>query len=235
VREAASPRVVAQSPDYLVLYKPHDMHTAPLCAGGGGALLDWAAERFPELATMRGLKAFEGGLLHRLDFGTAGLVLAARNEASFEKLLSQQRGGLFIKEYDALASKSDRLLSGFPPDGFSLPRGALESPPFTVSSGFRAYGPGRKSVRPILHGKPAYQTEVLSLEPAAVGSGVVQFRVRLARGFRHQVRCHLSWLGFPILNDALYGGSGGDAPLALKASFLRFADPASGERREYRL
>jgi 23S rRNA pseudouridine1911/1915/1917 synthase len=222
---------VAVSPDYVALYKPHDMHTAPLHSKPGASLLDWAAERFPELAAVRGRKTCEGGLLHRLDWGTAGLVLAARNEAAFENLAAQQRGGLFIKEYDALALKSGRLPPGFPAAGPGPAEGALEHPPFAIRSGFRAYGPGRKAVRPLAGGAPLYQTLVVALERDA--NAVVRFRVRLARGFRHQVRCHLAWLGYPIVGDALYGGCCSGVPLALTASFLQFADPASGKTRTH--
>jgi 23S rRNA pseudouridine1911/1915/1917 synthase len=69
------------------------------------------------------------------------------------------------------------------------------------------------------------------------------FRVKIVRGFRHQIRCHLSWLGYPVLNDTLYGGQpapensipGENAPLALKAQGLFFRDPLSGEERHYQL
>jgi 23S rRNA-/tRNA-specific pseudouridylate synthase len=61
--------------------------------------------------------------------------------------------------------------------------------------------------------------------------------VRIARAFRHQIRCHLSWLGHPVRGDGLYGppGGGGDQPLMLKAQALSFLDPFSGETRCYQL
>jgi 23S rRNA pseudouridine1911/1915/1917 synthase len=85
-----------------------------------------------------------------------------------------------------------------------------------------------------------YRTDILELNST---EKIRCFRIRIARGFRHQIRCHLSWLGYPILNDPLYGGlpepensvSGLNAPLALKAQGLFFRDPLSGEDRQYRL
>jgi 23S rRNA pseudouridine1911/1915/1917 synthase len=56
----------------------------------------------------------------------------------------------------------------------------------------------------------------------------------LARGFRHQLRCHLAWIGLPIRGDALYGG-GGTGPLALKAQGLAFFDPLDGRPRDFTL
>jgi 23S rRNA-/tRNA-specific pseudouridylate synthase len=61
--------------------------------------------------------------------------------------------------------------------------------------------------------------------------------VRIKRGFRHQIRCHLSWIGYPILNDPLYGSQPFQADdfLALCAQALFFIDPDSGLEREYRI
>jgi 23S rRNA pseudouridine1911/1915/1917 synthase len=60
------------------------------------------------------------------------------------------------------------------------------------------------------------------------------FTLRLRRGFRHQIRCHLAWLGYPLLNDRLYGGPPlGDGILALEACGITFRDPQSGEPRRY--
>jgi 23S rRNA pseudouridine1911/1915/1917 synthase len=66
----------------------------------------------------------------------------------------------------------------------------------------------------------------------------IRFTLRIRRGFRHQIRCHLAWLGFPITGDALYGGLPAPetaAGIALRARTLRFPDPVTGAEREYRL
>jgi 23S rRNA pseudouridine1911/1915/1917 synthase len=237
------PWVVAETEGFLVVYKPPLMHSAPL--GEGDSLLGWCAGRYPETLTPRGLLPREGGLLHRLDYGTWGLVLLARTQEALEALQEQQRRGRFVKEYGVLASPVPQaLLPGFPP---------AEPPPFAalpcvVASGFRAYGPGRKAVRPVIpaggaptkrrrvaldQGRP-YKTEILERKSAG---DALYFRVRIGRAFRHQIRCHLSWLGYPVLGDGLYGPAGGDGdrPLMLKAQGLSFPDPFSGETRQYRL
>jgi 23S rRNA pseudouridine1911/1915/1917 synthase len=79
-------------------------------------------------------------------------------------------------------------------------------------------------------GRP-YRTQVRGFTKAG---GLFHFTLRISRGFRHQIRCHLAWLGYPLLNDGLYGGlSQGDGLLALKARGISFYDPASGEPRVY--
>ena len=96
------------------------------------------------------------------------------------------------------------------------------------------YGPGRKEVRPTNQSKSyrtkPYCTEILG-EPTDLEK-ILYFRLRIHRGFRHQIRCHLTWAGFPILNDSLYGGQkfGKGTHLALRAEGIMFFYPGSGER-----
>jgi 23S rRNA pseudouridine1911/1915/1917 synthase len=239
-----APWVVAETKDFLVVYKPPLMHSAPL--RGGASLLGWCAERYPEALSPRGRLAREGGLLHRLDYGTWGLVLLARTQAALESLEQQQRQGSFLKEYGVMTDTVPRpLLPGFPPA--PPPASPSAAYPLAVTSGFRPYGPGRRAVRPVLpdglakkrlhialdQGGP-YKTEILERQNAGTA---LYFRVRIARAFRHQIRCHFSWLGHPVLGDGLYGppNQDGEQPLMLKAQALSFSDPFSGEPRHYQL
>jgi 23S rRNA pseudouridine1911/1915/1917 synthase len=192
--------------------------------------MDWVFSRFPGIAAVRGHGENQGGLLHRLDYETRGLVLIARTSEAFTALAAQQARGEFIKEYEALSGTGEPF-PGFPPRPFS---GRIRY----IESAFRPYGKGQRAVRPLPPErggeKPLYRTEILSCGEGPEKTGL--FRLRLARGFRHQIRCHLAWIGRPLLNDPLYGGPpfpGGF--LALRACALVFTDPLTGERREYRI
>jgi 23S rRNA pseudouridine1911/1915/1917 synthase len=191
-------------------------------------LLDWCAEFFPSAEAVRGDAPWEGGMAHRLDYETQGLLVYAKTQAGFDALKAQQSAGRFVKAYDA-AAFSGKLLPGFP-----VPP-ECGDPPFRVESGFRAFGPGRRAVRPVLRAEKRYSTEILGKRTAGERS---IFRLRLFRGFRHQIRCHLAWIGYPLANDPLYGG-GFDADalgggfLGLIAWGLSFFDPISGEPRRY--
>ena len=246
------PGIVEDHPEYLVVYKPPLMHTVPLKQRKQGkkekkgkkgkqplpcdeddeeTLLDWCAARFPGVLEPRGENRWEGGMVHRLDYETQGLTLVAKTQATLDRFRAQQERGLFIKIYHGVCRKAPPL-PGFPP-----------APAFTgayqvVESAFRAFGPGRKQVRPTLSSRPGcpaldrgrpYRTEILS---ARTHQGRVVFKARIARGFRHQIRCHLAWLGFPLLNDILYGGARGERTFFhLVASSISFMDPLSGRRR----
>ncbi|HUW42350.1 MAG TPA: RNA pseudouridine synthase [Rectinemataceae bacterium] len=96
----------------------------------------------------------------------------------------------------------------------SASRGA----PASVRSRFRPYGPRSAQVACLEEAPPqargeqrrrregtreAYSTEFL--DARRVGAQL-ELRVGLVRGFRHQLRAHLAWVGLPIAGDPLYGG-----------------------------
>jgi len=232
------PQILAEEKDFLIVYKPPRMHSAPQ-GFSDDSLLKWCVKSYPEIAELHGRKKGEGGLLHRLDYETHGVMLIARSAPGMEALLEQQRQGKIYKEYCALTSKSEIALPGFPKEKPQLPTGCAVE----ITSAFRPYGPGRKAVRPVLprdakSKKPQapYLTEILESESASAAGfeNCLSFRLRIRNGFRHQIRCHLAWIGMPILNDKLYGGMAiGNGYLALRACSLSFADPSTGEGRSY--
>jgi 23S rRNA pseudouridine1911/1915/1917 synthase len=229
------PVICHETEDFAVVFKPPRMHTAPIGQDGGETLLDWYAKIFPPVMELSGKKESEGGLLHRLDFETQGLVLFAKNQQALENLLNQQKQGNLIKEYNAICRKSE-------PQTDAAQFDVSAAPPLIIQSYFRPYGPGRKQVRPVtdekLKGKEIakdgddfYKTEIIGIERKQTDSGeeLYHFTVRLRRGFRHQIRCHLAWIGFPVLNDPLYGKGEANGFLALRATGLFFDDPKSGK------
>jgi 23S rRNA pseudouridine1911/1915/1917 synthase len=234
------PYILDETEDFVVIFKPPRIHCAPLhTPEDGDTLLDWYAEIFPAVMELSGRKEGEGGLLHRLDYETQGLVLFAKNQQSLCYLLKLQEEGNFVKEYSAICQKAGTHPS-YPPPPFTV---SSVQEGFIIESFFRPFGPGRKQVRPVIeivrkgvaHDQGGhYRTEIVSvsrLEP----DGYYAFSIRLRRGFRHQVRCHLAWIGSPVLNDPLYGDKTADGLLALRANGIVFADPRSGELREYRI
>ena len=253
VKDLLCPQILTAEKDFLVVYKPPKMHTAFL-PGGGWSLTEWCAALYPRIMDIRGRKQGEGGLLHRLDYETSGLVLFAGNQAAFDSLAAQQEEGRVIKEYRALTRARPPGLPGFPPPPF--PRELLSRiPPPAIESAFRPYGPGRKEVRPaalplIKNNKKSraaketafdkggpYRTEIMEAEElneAPRPEKNLLFKLKIRRGFRHQIRCHLAWLGFPILGDTLYGGAEGETGfLMLRAGILRFERPGTGEELVY--
>ncbi|MDR2073213.1 MAG: RNA pseudouridine synthase [Spirochaetaceae bacterium] len=251
------PKIIAETPLYLVVYKPPGIHTAPLAGEDEGTLLSWVAASYPDVLAPRGRLGREGGLLHRLDYETRGLVLIARTQAALEALLCRQEQDRIVKEYTALSAGGGEAPPGFPPfpaaGFFSFSAEAGTEQLRVIESGFRPYGRGRKMVRPVLPGpgQTLYQTGILfwtadNRDPGPPGEGGPWgflpgpgriFRLRISRGYRHQIRSHLAWAGWPIVNDPLYGGAAVSAVpgLALSAEVISFTDPETGRRVRYRL
>jgi len=242
--ENNTPYILEETGDFAVVFKPPKMHSVPLNQKDNRlsddvTLLEWYAENHPPV--------FD--IMHRLDFETHGLVLFAKNSKSYNFFKSAQDRGEFIKEYSAVCSNSMfdsqpaiSPASGFPPPPhFTNSEPSIEKP-LIVMSYFRPFGSGRKLVRPVTdvdkkHKEIAkddggfYRTEIIGID------GNI-FTVRIKRGFRHQIRCHLSWIGYPILNDPLYNGQkteNSEGILALCAHALFFTDPSNGKPRECRI
>ena len=250
----SAPQILVVERDFLLLYKPPRMHSVSLARPEGKqsligdtthkhginertineSLVDWCIREFPELAQLSGRRVGEGGLLHRLDYETQGLLLFARTQPVMESFLYQQKEGKMIKDYSALTGKCKTILPGFPEEKPELPPGFFSDVGWKgnvqIKSAFRPYGPGRKAVRPVLGEQ--YITEIIERRLSV--SEFDSFHLRIFRGFRHQIRNHLAWMGHPILNDALYGGpSYGKGFLGLRAYSLTFTDPSSDRELTY--
>jgi 23S rRNA-/tRNA-specific pseudouridylate synthase len=277
----SEPRLVYEDASVIVVCKPCRLHTAPLAAVEDPSLCDWVFDRYPDAAFdasgLRGQPASvrgEGGLFHRLDYETSGLVLFARTPAALAWLLSEQEAGRVVKRYAALAAPSLALQPGarpgrgrpaeVEPEAWDAAIEAAASEPVglpsskdtdkrlaelarlalgregrggRIDSRFRPFGPGGQRVACIALGEEdgkkrrgsperAYSSELCALRASDQVSGALSVELALGRGFRHQVRAQLAWLGLPILGDPLYGGLLADR-LCLHAASITFAHPES--------
>ena len=260
--EPREPRVVFEDEWLVAVDKPARMHSVP--GLGAGDLCAWVFERYPEVRNLRpevrnlGSEAEparragggEGGLLHRLDYDTSGLVLFARKASAFASLLDQQEQGAFYKEYLALCAPSNASQPQGSAPSAGIPRGigaedwkdaretldlkklsgligeAIAGGGCGICAAFRSFGPRGARVAcldPAGAPKP-YLSDLLGCSSSAEG---VELRVGISRGFRHQIRAQLAWIGLPIKGDPLYGGAT-DSRLRLYARRLSFVHPASG-------
>jgi 23S rRNA pseudouridine1911/1915/1917 synthase len=245
-----SPYVIEETKDFAVVFKPPRMH----CEDGGKRIA--ANESLREITLkqwyIENSNKKDGiELMHRLDYDTHGLVLFARNRESRIFFKSAQDDGEFIKEYSAVCGCGlhDAALAGFPAAPDIKPPFFSERKPFVIESYFRPFGKGRKQVRPVTEdsrkrGETAkdrcgyYKTEIININGKIITA-------RIKRGFRHQIRCHLCWIGFPIKNDPLYSANddhGGEKErrdaLSLRAHAVFFPDPSfsplkSGKKLEF--
>jgi len=166
-------------------------------------------------------------LIHRLDFGTSGLMVLARNKAINAALCQQFSQRAVTKIYSA-------LLCGHLQDN----EGVIDAP--------IAKDPALFPLMSIcaINGKPArsgYQVVERFYHELEDGTSLPLTRVQLMpeTGRTHQLRIHCQQMGHPILGCDLYGGrllpgTEQTPRLMLHASELHFVHPVSLERIEAR-
>jgi 23S rRNA pseudouridine1911/1915/1917 synthase len=147
------------------------------------------------------------GIIHRLDKGTSGLLLMAKNERSFFNLKTQFKDRVVKKKYYCLVC------------GEVVRNGSVNLPIGRSKRGFGKFGV-------TIDGKRAL-TEFELLKKYTRNKKKYSFlEINLKTGRTHQIRVHLSHLRWPLVGDVLYGGeaNGLDRPF-LHASYLEIDDP----------
>jgi len=191
-------QIIKETSDFLVVFKPAEIPTVPLKTEKKVTLLEIVAKTNPEILDVKGFHPWEGGVLHRLDTATRGLVLIAKNQGFFDFMKEQQYEGKFVKEYFAKLSSLGHSEKSWPVCPFSFKEGQI-----CISSYFRAFGKNRAEVRPASSPteKNATQTTYDTMVKLISKDEVL---CQISKGFRHQIRCHLAWMGHPIKGDFLY-------------------------------
>jgi len=210
-------RIVHADGQVVVADKPAGMPSHPLKPGETGTAANALVGRFPELASV-GPAPREGGLVHRLDTDTSGLLLAARTDAAHALLRAQFAARTVEKGYLALVAgelhaggEIDVALAHDPHDARKVR--AASDPEWAESHGAR----------------PAWTR----FTPAVRRAGFTLVDVEIATGVLHQIRAHLAFIGHPLAGDTLYGGPElpGLSRHFLHAARLAFAHPDGSRPR----
>ena len=211
-------RIVHADAHVVVADKPAGMPSHPLKPGEKGTAANALVGRFPELASV-GPAPREGGLVHRLDTDTSGLLLAARTEAAHAMLRAQFAARTVEKGYLALVAGEIHADGEIAVPLLHDPRDArrmqaASDPDYAHEHGARA--------------------AVTQFSPRERRGGFTLLEVQIPTGVMHQIRAHLAFIGHPLAGDTLYGGPAipGLARHFLHASRLAFAHP-DGSRVRY--
>jgi RluA family pseudouridine synthase len=184
--------------DWVALNKPHGLHVLP----------DRYDSSIPTVREYLDGRYGELFIVHRLDSGTGGILLLARNKAAHRHLCAQFERGSVYKAYTAL------VRGCFPvPVSIMLPMAAKNSRgryKINFKSGRRAL----TSFYPEMHNDRA---------------SIV--KAELHTGRTHQIRVHLKAHGHPLIQDFLYGEKNTDKKLTLFASETVFTNTDNGEVR----
>lgn len=157
-----------------------------------------------------GVGSVRPGIVHRLDKGTSGLLVVAKDEHSHSHLAEQFQRHSIKRIYVSLTCGVPSKVSG----RIEVPIGR------DIKNRLRmaAIAGSAKSVN-ARHAASRYRVvEVL----AHGGSALVEWKLETGR--THQIRAHAKYLGFPLLGDETYGGTKGMA-----LSLLHSRTPANSQ------
>lgn len=207
--------VVHEDPDFLVVSKPSGAPTHPLEPGELGTLANAIVARYPECAEASD-DPREGGVAHRLDTPTSGLVVVARTRDAWRTLREQFGERSVRKEYLALATGE---IPG--PVEVTVPIGGDPASSGKMEAIAQAHLLRRRNVREA--------HTIVEVERRFAGWTLA--RCIITTGVMHQIRVHLAHLGHPVAGDDRYGGESPEGlhRLFLHAAVLGFRHPSSGE------
>ena len=216
--------VVHEDGHLIVVNKPAGLVVHPGAGTAGGTLVNALLRHVHDLSGVGGV--LRPGIVHRLDKGTSGLLVVAKDDEAHRALVRQFAGRTVEKEYLA-------LVLGLP----DRAAGEIDAP-----IGRDPVHRQKMSVR-----APRGREARSSWRVEERFDGAALLRVRIHTGRTHQIRVHLASIGHPVAGDAVYGGTRTpssrraasreallslDRP-ALHAARLAFTHPASGERLSF--
>ncbi|MEO6212947.1 MAG: RluA family pseudouridine synthase [Vicinamibacterales bacterium] len=209
--------IMYQDEDLVVLDKPAGMVVHPAAGHTSGTLVNALLHHVTDLSGIGG--ELRPGIVHRLDRGTSGVMVVAKNDRAHQELSRQFGDREVDKEYVA-------LVWGVVQAGRRIDAAIGRDPQQRQKMSTRA----RRA-----------RSAVTRITFAHHFKGVSLLKVAIATGRTHQIRVHLSAIGHPIVGDSTYGGVHRRAPVHLRsvlrlerpflhAARLAFTHPTDGRR-----
>ena len=206
--------VIHTDPDFFVLDKPAGLVVHPGAGNLSGTLVNGLLSMSPQIREVG--ERTRPGIVHRLDKGTSGLLIAANTDHAYQFFVDQLSKHKVKRIYQA-------LVWGIP-EG---PEGIVDAPIGRSSK-------NRKKMAIVANGKTAKTIYVVTKSWST--SKVSLLEVELETGRTHQIRVHLSSIGNPVVGDEIYGGNRKSFTLRrqfLHAHKLRFEHPRDGSVCEF--
>jgi len=224
-----SPKVCENQPENLpleILYedshlaivvKPAGMVTHPAPGHKSGTLVNALLYRLSNLSGVGGQQ--RPGIVHRLDQGTSGILLVAKNDRAHHALTLGIQQRLISRIYEALVW------------------GRIEENEFRVETQL-GRDPGNRTRFKVVSAKG--KSAITRFQIARRFKGFTHLRLNLDTGRTHQIRIHCKYLGTPIVGDREYGKRGEAGQLArwgilrpgrqmLHAGRVEFKHPFTGK------
>ena len=170
--------VVFEDEDIIIINKPFGLVTHPGTGNWNGTLANALLYYDPKLS-----KLDRAGIVHRLDKNTSGLMVIARNEKSQKYLVEQLQSHSVVREYSA-------IVYGHMISGGSVNDPIGRDPKDRIKQAVSSNGKDATTHYRVIDRFKSH-THVKAI---------------LETGRTHQIRVHLSHIGYPLLGDPMYGG-----------------------------
>ena len=170
--------IVFEDEDIIIINKPFGLVTHPGAGNWNGTLANALLYYDPELS-----KLDRAGIVHRLDKNTSGLMVIARNEKSQKYLVEQLQSHSVVREYSA-------IVYGHMISGGSVNDPIGRDPKDRIKQAVSSNGKDATTHYRVIDRFKSH-THVKAI---------------LETGRTHQIRVHLSHIGYPLLGDSMYGG-----------------------------
>lgn len=169
--------VIHESKDFIVVNKSAGMVVHPGAGNHQNTLLNALLFKFPELENLP-----RAGIIHRLDKDTSDLMIVSRNQNAFKNLSEQISQRLVKRTYQAFVV------------GNVSRSGIVEEP--------IGRHPRNRQKQAVTN-KGKYALTKYSIVKKY--GNYTHLEVNLETGRTHQIRVHMSHIGFPLIGDVLYG------------------------------
>lgn len=201
--------IVFEDSDVIVVNKPKGLVVHPAPGHPDGTLVNALLYHCGDSLSGIGGE-LRPGIVHRIDRDTSGLIIAAKNDFSHQRLAAQLQDHTLARIYHCIVIGNLREDSG------------------TIDAPIGRHHTDRKKMAVVANGRNAV-THWRVLERY---QGFTYVECRLETGRTHQIRVHMAHTGHPILGDTVYGNKKpvpGLQGQCLHAVGLRFLHPRSGE------
>ena len=210
--EAMPLTIVYEDNDLLVVDKPAGLAVHPAPGHPSHTLINAILSHVPRLPETDDLR--RPGVVHRLDKDASGLMVVAKDRDAYLNLTSQFKARSVVKAYLVLVK------GHLTPDDGVIEAPIGRDPRHRKRMAVVAQGEGREA-----------RTNYHVLRH--IGDCAL-LEVRPETGRTHQIRVHLSAIGYPVFGDRVYGARSEKLPrLFLHACRLGFELPATGEYKEF--
>ncbi len=225
IPESIPLRILYEDASILVVDKPAGLVVHPAPGHPGGTLVNALLHHCRDLSGIGGV--LRPGIVHRLDKETSGLLVAAKSDEAHRGLAGQFKRHEVKKTYQALVYGEPKTDSG-------RIEAAVGRHP-TDRKRMSTQSPRGRSAVTLWRVRERFGVAAL-------------LEVDIETGRTHQIRVHLTELGYPVVGDRVYGGTGrirtvGDPSArarmkaldrqALHAWRLAFTHPVTGEKLQF--